>query len=191
MFELFTTKFDKIQKLLTSLEDKKTLTIPAKKTLLENETENHMFRWKIPSKTVTEKILRSSANNWGFLPKDAEALKIAWTILMTFRLLAPQSHRLAPIHSCVQSLPSYCPRAHPGEQSIFKELKCWGIHFNCWYIVVSLHLLSLFITKNIKAFYLSTRQPNFCVFTNASFLIKIILTYGSWGNHPLTFFGIT
>lgn len=43
MFELFTTKFDKIQKLLT--EDKKTtLTIPAKKTVLENEMENRMFR---------------------------------------------------------------------------------------------------------------------------------------------------
>lgn len=43
MFELFTTKFDKTQNLLTCLEDKKLLTIPAKKTVLENEMENHVF----------------------------------------------------------------------------------------------------------------------------------------------------
>lgn len=55
MFELFTTKFDKMQNLLTSLEDKKTLAIPAKKTVLENKMENHMFRWNIQSKAVTEK----------------------------------------------------------------------------------------------------------------------------------------
>lgn len=34
MFEIFTTKFDKMQNLLTSSEDKKTLAIPAKKDSL-------------------------------------------------------------------------------------------------------------------------------------------------------------
>lgn len=94
-----------------------------------------------------------------FSQKMHKFLKIAWTTEMTLRLLAPQSHRLAPIHFCV--------RENIPENRRSQIIQMLRIHL---WICSHISSSSLFITKKYKNFFPpSTWKPDFCVSTKAFF----------------------
>lgn len=63
MFEIFTTKFDKMQNFLTSSEDKKLWQSLPKRESWRTRWKIICFAERFKVKTVTEKILHGGANN--------------------------------------------------------------------------------------------------------------------------------
>lgn len=137
MFELFTTKFDKMQNLLTSLEDKKLQQSLPKRQFWRTRWKIICFAERLKVKLWQKKILHSGANNWVFLPKDAKVLKNSLNYWDDLKITGTTEPQTCPHSFLCPAFALILSERTSQRTGILTEFRCWGS--SCRYTAISLH----------------------------------------------------